>query len=122
MTNNSPPAEYWHWLLSLQSLVRAPPRELPQIYGLHISKTPSNEDLNFVEKSKGDIETIKVKACGVLLSDLAKFVPDGIVVYFYALEGLQQFLREMDREDEKILKRIDSNKRVFFESAFEEQN
>lgn len=53
-----------------------------KIYGLHISKTSTNEDINFAEKLRSDAETMKYKGCGVLLHNLSKIVPDGIVVYF----------------------------------------
>jgi hypothetical protein len=49
-----------------------------------------------------------------LLHDLSKFIPDGIVVYFHSLEGLESFIKEMEKEDERILKRIDNNKKIFF--------
>lgn len=66
-----------------------------------------------------DIETIKYKVCGVLLHDLSKFIPDGIVVYFCSLEALETFNKEMSNDEEKIMKRVDSNKKIFYESAFE---
>jgi|JI6StandDraft_1071083.scaffolds.fasta_scaffold1829923_1 hypothetical protein len=60
------------------------------------------------------IETIKLKACGVLLHDLSKFIPDGIVVYFHSLEGLESFMREMEIDQEAIIKKIDHHKKIFY--------
>lgn len=104
LQNFACPQEYWHYVFKknqilLSSYDSYDSHKFSKLYGLHISKTPSNEDLNFSEKLKPDIETIKIKSCGVLLYDLSKFIPDGMVVYFHSVEGLESFSKEMERDE-----------------------
>ncbi len=88
MQNFACPDDYWHYIFKKNNILINPLEDdhrFNKLYGLHISKTPSNEDINFAEKLRPDIETIKYKVCGVLLHDLSKFIPDGIIVYFCSL-------------------------------------
>lgn len=48
------------------------------------------------------------------MHDLSKFIPDGIVVYFHSLEGLESFMREMEIDQEAIIKKIDHHKKIFY--------
>lgn len=38
-----------------------------------------------------------MKAIGVLLAELCRIVPDGMVVYFHSPEGLEAFRKEMEK-------------------------
>ena len=63
-----------------------------------------------------------MKAVGVLLAELCRIVPDGMVVYFHSNEGLEGFRSEMQKGDEDIFNGMNDKKKVFFESEFEEEN
>lgn len=69
------------------------------LFGIQISKTPSNEDIEFAKNLKNVNLNIRMKACGVLLYELSQFVPDGMIVYFYSSEGLSSFLSVMNQDE-----------------------
>ena len=99
MENLGSPPDYWKKIYGGYIKYENQDLDYSKLFGVHISKTPSNEDLNFGKKERADIESIKMKACGVLFCELAKFIPDGMVVYFHSIEGLQAFKNEMQKDE-----------------------
>ena len=63
-----------------------------------------------------------MKAVGVLLAELCRIVPDGMVVCFFSHDGMEAFRKEMEKGEENIFEGMNEKKKVFFEAEFEEEN
>ena len=55
-----------------------------------------------------------MKAVGVLLAELCRIVPDGMVVYFFSHDGMESFRKEMEKGEQNIFEGMNEKKKVFF--------